>query len=77
MNKIVAFLCYGYIGGLTGQFIYLNFFHPLTKLNNAMFNLGLSIVWSIGRISPPWWVWLMAIVVGGAVAFSNDNENNE
>lgn len=76
MNKVMAFLISGYIGGVIGQFIYLNFFHPLAKLKGAMFNLGMSLVWSIGKISPPWWVWLLAIIFAVFAVLGDANSTN-
>lgn len=72
MNRISTFLITSYLVGIATQFVYLNFFHPIIKLaDNTMFVLGLSLVWAIGKISPPWWVWLVALSVGIMVAFGD------
>ncbi len=58
------FFVYFYIGGIFGQFIYLNFFHSILKHANMPFNIGRSLLWLFSIDLTPWWVWLCAIIIG-------------
>lgn len=72
MSKVRTFLIAGYLDGVIAQFIYLHFFHPIMKFTTKAYALGVSLVWAVGKYSPPWWVWLVAFGVGIFAAFGDE-----